>query len=356
MRSSLIKKITVSSLKMPLLQEFATAKGTHQSLENVLFSVELSDGTKGFGEAAVATHITGETIKETEENLESFGSCLAGKDAADYLKISANLNEGLPKNKAAIAAIETAVLDALTRQMRIPLWKFFGLKPKKLTTDITIVICEQAEAEVKARDFYAQGFRAYKIKIGRDFDMDLKRVLAVVKIIKKSKIILDANQGYTAGETLKFLKCLKQYNIRPDLIEQPVPKEDWEGLKRVNRLSKTLVCADESVQSLADCLRAIREKAVGAINIKLMKSGFIQSREIALWAHRAGIKLMIGGMMETSLAMTAAAHLASGMGCFDYVDLDTPFFVRGDLKRNPYLSRRGVYDLAQVKAGIGIVL
>ena len=68
-----------------------------------------------------------------------------------------------------------------------------------------------------------------------------------------------------------------------------------------------------------------------------------------------GMKLMIGGMMETSLAMTASAHLASGLGGFDYIDLDTPFFIKPGFDRNPYLSQRGVYDLRKVKAGIGII-
>jgi len=356
MKPARIKKITVSPIKMRLLQEFATAKGTHKDLDNLLLCLALSDGTKGLGEAAIATHITGETIQETRKSLERLGSWIVGRDVRDYALISQRLHEELPVNKAAVAAAEMAVLDALTKQMRIPLWRFFGSRPKKLTTDITIVICGQAETEERARSFYVQGFRTFKVKVGRDFDLDIKRVVAVKRIVKRSRIIIDANQGYGASDTLRFLKSLEDLGVRPDLVEQPVPKDDWDGLKKVNRLSKALVCADESVRTVHDCRRAIREKAVSVINVKLMKSGLIQAREIALLAHKADIKLMIGGMMETSLAMTAAAHLASGLGFFDYVDLDTPFFVAGDLKRNPCLNKRGVYDLSRVKKGIGITL
>ena len=137
---SAITKTTVSLLKAPLNQPFRTALGQHDSLENILFKIELEDGTVGFGEAAIATHITGETIPETQKNLKAIGKILLRRDAAEYLKISVEINDLLPYNKSAVAAVEVALMDALTRQWKIPLWKFFGAKAYKLSTDITIVI------------------------------------------------------------------------------------------------------------------------------------------------------------------------------------------------------------------------
>src|SRR3989344_2699904 len=352
MSSDVIKKISIARLSAPLIQPFRTALGDHPVLENILLTLELQGGTKGYGEAAVATHITGETLAETKKNLRLCQDFLIGREAADYLRISSELHERLPDNKAAGAAGEMALLDALTRRCRMPLWKFFGPRAKRLVTDITIVIADLAETENAVKRFYRQGFRTFKVKIGRDQDLDFKRVLAVQKWTRKAKIILDANQGYTAEETLKFLKRLERSGVRPILLEQPVPKKDWEGLKKVSRLAKVPVCADESVASLADAVRAIKEKAVPVINIKLMKCGIFHAYTIAVLARSAGIKLMIGGMMESSLAMTAAAHLAASLGCFDYIDLDTPFFIRRGFDQNPYLSSRGVYNVAKVKAGI----
>ena len=349
----MIKDCRVSILRAPLRQAFVTARGQHDRLENLLFSLELSDGTKGFGEAAVATHITGETIPLTRKNLQAIAQELPGRRITDYLAVSAWLNEKFPANKSAVAAVETALLDAFTKQLKIPLWRFFGARPVPLTTDITIVISSLKETQEAVQQYYRQGFRSFKVKIGRDQDLDLQRVLAVKKIARGSSLILDANQGYTADQTLKFLRDLKRLGVRPVLIEQPVPRSDWDGLKRVSRLSEVPVCADESAGSLPDVVRVIREKAVPVINIKLMKFGMIQAREAACLARGSGIGLMIGGMMESSLAMTAAAHLASGMGCFKYVDLDTPFFIKNG-EKNPYLSSRGIYDLKKVKAGIGV--
>lgn len=348
-----ISNFSVGILRKELICPFRTSLGAHKNLENILFTLELKNGVRGYGEAGIAPHITGETIIETINNLKITGKDLIGKSVNDYLCISAQINERLLCNKSAVAAIEMAMLDALTKTKKVPLWKFFGNSSKKIQTDITIVISRLNETEKAVESFYKQGFRAFKVKIGKDMDLDFKRVAAVKRVVGNSKIYLDANQGYSAGETLYFLDLLKKININPDLLEQPVKKDDWEGLRKITKLSKVLVCADESVRTIADCKKAIKEKAVSVINIKTMKSGFIQGREIFLLAKKAGLGLMIGGMLESSLAMTASAHFAIGLGGFKYVDLDTPFFLKEGTK-NPYLNSRGIYDVSKVKAGIGI--
>ena len=354
-KESLVVKSSVKLIQAPLYQPFRVATGQHDHLENILFSIELKNGIKGYGEVAVATHITGETIEQAFKNLKSIAIGLKGRGIEDYLNISAQLHERLPSNKSALAAVEIAIFDALTRYLKIPLWSLWTRKPRRLRTDITIVIADLDETKAKTKDFYKAGFRAFKIKIGRDMDLDFKRVEAVCKIAPRSQVILDANQGYSAHQTLQFLKSLNKVGIVPDLIEQPVPKADWEGLKQVTRESKVCVCADESASSLSDALRIIKEKAAGAINVKLMKTGLVHAIEISRFAHAAGVKLMIGGMMESNLAMTTSAHLAAGLGYFDFIDLDTPFFIKGEVARNPYLSSQGVYDLSKAKSGVGII-
>lgn len=351
----IIKSAHVSLLNAPLNQPFRIATGQHDSLENVLFTITLSDGTKGYGEAAVASHITGETVPETVRNLKTIAGYMRGQKIGDYLTLCNYVNALLTKNKSAVAAVEMSLFDALTRHLNIPLWRVWSIKPPKpFATDITIVIASLEETIQKTQQFYKQGFRAFKIKVGRNMDEDMARVRAIARIVGKSTLILDANQGYSADQTLKVLKELAKAGIRVDLIEQPVHKEDWEGLKKVTRLSKVMVCADESVSSLPAAVRAIKEKAVGAINIKLMKTGIVHGAAIAELARANGIKLMLGGMMESPLAMTAAAHMAGGLGCFDYIDLDTPFFIKDGIRRHPCLNAKGVYDLKSIKAGIGI--
>jgi L-alanine-DL-glutamate epimerase-like enolase superfamily enzyme len=224
-------------------------------------------------------------------------------------------------------------------------------------TDITIVIGSLDEARAAARRFSDQGFTVFKIKIGRDEELDLKRVLAVREIAPDCGLILDANMGFSAGRMLEFLDRLDAGGARPLLLDQPVQKHDWDGLAAITAAlagSGTLVCADESVGSLADARRAVDSNAVSAINIKSMKSGLLEGAEIARLASSQGMPLMLGAMMESALSITASAHLAAGLGCFAFMDLDTTFFIKGDLSHSPYLDGSGRFDLQGAGPGIGV--
>ena len=349
-----ICKTEVRPLRGRLIQPFRTALGDHHTLDNLLFAIYLEGGKAYFGEAAVATHITGETQAETHNNLHAAGRWLAGRDIREYLRISAGLHERFGQNPAAIAAVEMALADALTSRLHIPLWKLFGTKCRRLKTDITIVLADLQETAVTARRFYRQGFRQFKIKVGRDLDLDIKRIEAVHQWAPKAVIYVDANQGFSAGETIEFLRAVKRLGIHPALLEQPVPRDDWDGLKKISRSTSIPVCADESVRTLAEAVKMIKEQAAAVINIKLMKFGLIHADAIARLARASGVQLMIGGMLESTLAMTASAHLAAGLGCFSYIDLDTPFFIRGEVTRNPYLAANGTYDLRRVRHGVGV--
>ena len=355
MKNNYIQKSDAKIWRARLTAPFRTAKGQHDLLENVLFSIELANGVRGYGEAAVATHITGETVRETLRNLRNAAGAVPGRGLGEFPQIAEEFLGKFGKNKCALAALEMALLDAAAREKKMPLWQAFGNRLRTLRTDMTVVLGSLPEAEAATRDILRRGIRSFKVKIGRDFDLDLQRVAAIAKIIRRCPLYLDANQGFTAVQTLKFLKELVKLKIKPALIEQPVPKGDWEGLKKVTREGGVLVCADESAGSLEDAKRIIREKAAGAINIKFTKTGILEAYEIARLSKRHGMKLMIGTMMETPLAVTAAAHLAAGFGGFDFIDLDAPFFMEEQVTRGNFVTRSGVYDLRKVKMGIGVI-
>jgi len=355
MNDKVIRKASAKIWRAKLVRPFSTAKGQHDLLENVLFSIELPGGVRGFGEAAVATHITGETVCGTLGNLKKVAQEIVGRDIGELQNLSEEYKQKFSQNPCTLAALEMALLDALTRIRGIPLWRFWGRKLRILHSDMTVVLGNVFEAEVAVREIFKRGIRSFKVKIGRDFGLDLKRVAIVARLAPRCPIYLDANQGFTAAQTLKFLKELSLLNVQPALIEQPVPKEDWEGLAKVTRESRVPVCADESVRSFADARRLVREKAAGVINIKFMKTGVLEACEIAKFAKKHRIRLMIGTMMESPLATTAAAHLAAGLGGFDFVDLDAPFFMAENVTQGNFATRSGIYDLRKTKKGIGIV-
>jgi len=356
MKDAVIKKFSVSKLDAELFTPFTISTGSHRSLENAVFSLEAADGTRGFGEAAIATHITGETRAKTMRSLEKAGALLAGRDVSDYLGALCALEKMLDGNRAALAAAEMAVLDLATRRQGISLWKFFGGRTAKVKTDVTVVIGGADAAYGFTLKMRRRGFRIFKIKTGVDMDEDFRRLEAVRKAAPGCAVYLDANCAYSAGEAEKFLKELMRRGIRPEVVEQPVKKDDIDGLAYLSRRLPMPVCADESAYSLDDVYRLIRRGAVTAVNIKLTKLGFLRAREVWALARAKGIKLMMGEMLESELASCAAAQFAAGLGGFDFIDLDTPFFIKNSgMKGASFLSSDGVYSLDKVKSGIGIV-
>ena len=353
----IIERMDIKVIEAPLATPFRIATGQHNTLKNVFVRLMLKGGIRGFGEAAVATHITGETVEQTARNLREAAALGIGEDISDYRSFLSAFREKFTDNHAGLAALEMAVLDAWTRTLKIPLWKLFGTRTVPLRSDITVAIGSLEEAKTFAAAYARRGFKTFKVKVGKDHALDLARVLAVKKAAPRAAIVLDANQGFDAKGMLRFLKELRKYKAVPVLVEQPVPRDDKDGLRQVTRAVRSsgmLVCADESVKSLADAVWAVRAKAVTAINVKFMKSGILEGEAIARLARAAGMELMIGAMMESSLAVTASAHMACGMGCFKFIDLDTTYFLKGALARSPYLDGKGCFDLSRARAGIGV--
>jgi L-alanine-DL-glutamate epimerase-like enolase superfamily enzyme len=360
--SFVILDVEVAIIRAPLVTPFRIATGQHDELANVFLRLRTTDGVCGYGEAAVATHITGETVAATLANLQAAAAALRGRRIDDSEAVCREFSARFEGNHAGLAALETALLDISSRLQGIPLYRLFAPAAGKepvltFATDITVVIGSLEEARAAARQYTDQGFTAFKIKVGRDEETDLQRVLAVREISPDSGLILDANMGFSAERMLAFLDRLDRQGARPVLLEQPVPKHDWDGLAAITAAlagSGTLVCADESVGSLADARRAIDNGAVSAINIKTMKSALLESAEIARLATAHGIPLMLGAMMESALSITASAHLAAGLGCFQFMDLDTTFFINGDLSHSPCLDESGRFDLHDASPGIGV--
>lgn len=141
--------------------------------------------------------------------------------------------------------------------------------------------------------------------------------------------------------------------IRPVLFEQPAEADDLKGMAAFHRKSGIPVAADESLRGREDALKLARTGAAQVLNLKLMKMGMLEAWDCALIARASGLGVMVGGMVETPLAMGTAAHLAAGLGGVKFVDLDTPLW----LAKNPTrgVGHRGVYDLSGVKAGIGVI-
>jgi L-alanine-DL-glutamate epimerase-like enolase superfamily enzyme len=317
-----IKKVFIEPINIELDEPFTIAIGTKYNIENALITIVLENGIEGYGEAAPLEPINGENQATVIATLNSCTDFIVGKNISDYKAISRVLKSVFRAQVTARCAIEMALIDAFTKSLNIPFFRFLGGTDNKVETDYTIDIVPPAIARINALKLSETGYRVIKTKVGKNLINDIDRIMAIKDGAPKCGITLDANQGYTPCEAVHFLEELEKNNIRPILFEQPVVKTDLEGMKFVKNHTSIPVAADESVFTAADAINIVRTGCADIINIKIMKSGIIEAMDIAAIARSANIKLMIGCMLESKLALGCSVHLAAGLGCFDYIDLD----------------------------------
>lgn len=354
--STSIRALDVAVLDIPLHVPFGISGGAQAMANNVLVSVELADGTRGYGEAAPLPPYNGETQTDALTALRGARSWLAGRDGRSWREIGHEFRRRhASASGSAVCALETALLDALARHDDAPLWRVFGGAGTELETDMTVTTGTAAEAAAAARDIRARGIRLIKVKIGgAEPAHDLARIASIHEAAPDSPLILDGNAGVSRAAAGELIRGLKGRGIVPALLEQWLPKDDLAGMRALRDESGWLVAADESVTSAEDAVRIAEALAADVFNIKLMKRGVAAGLEIAEVARRHGMQLMIGGNVETILAMTMSACFAAGLGGFRFADLDTPLFLASNPFEGGFALDGGRISVAGIAAGHGV--
>jgi o-succinylbenzoate synthase len=322
-----IHKIYLGEMKVPLITPFKTALRTVYEANTILVAIEAEDGTVGYGEAPPTAVITGDTKESIDAAIRYFiGPQIMGLSLDEWPFLMQKLHGAIVRNTSAKAAVDMALYDLKAKLISQPLYTLLDGTPRKIQTDCTISI---NSAEEMVRDVQLaehKGFEILKIKIGKNAEEDYKRLKAISEVIKSTtRLRLDANQGWTREEAVAVIQRIERLPLTIELIEQPVHALDFEGMKYVKDRITLPLLADESVFSPEDAKRIIEMGAADLINIKLMKSGGIyKALEINQIAEENGIPCMIGCMLETTVGVSAAGHLAAATKNMTRADLDGP--------------------------------
>jgi len=321
-RSIQIQDVEIYPYNVSMIEPFRVALSTITSAENVLVRLRTREGVVGWGEAGPYSPVTGETQAVDLAVGKDLAALVRGRDPFTLSAIMSDMDGFTPSNTSIKAALEMAVWDICGKLAGQPVYKLLGGYRDSFETDITIGMGTPAEMANKATKYVQDGFKTLKIKLGDGPEPDTQRMKAIRDAIGYSiKVRTDANQAWTAAETVRALRMMEKYQMQ--ICEQPVPYWDVEGLKFSRDNSPTPIMADESVHSPHDALAIVRENAVDCINIKLMKSGgLLRGVQIATVAASAGVTCMVGCMEETRLALTAGAHLVCSQKNIVYADLD----------------------------------
>ena len=323
-----ITDVRLGMVRVPLKTPFKTALRTVEAVEDIIVSIHADTGHVGYGEAAATAVITGDTHGSIVEAIgKVIAPRLVGEDVANLNRITRLVQTALERNTSAKAAVEIAVYDLWAQLYEAPLYRMLGGGEPVITTDITISVDHIDKMVADSLSAVGRGFESLKIKVGKDIGLDVERVKAIHAAVEGRALLrLDANQGWTAKQAVHAMHALEDAGVHLELLEQPVRAQDLAGLKYVTDRVHTPVMADESVFGPIEVIELIEQRAADIINIKLMKTGGISNAvRIADIAASYGVECMIGCMIETSISVAAAVHLAIAKAdVITKVDLDGP--------------------------------
>jgi len=317
-----IIKTGIYKLSIPM-HPFSIATGTMYYAQNLFIRIHTDNGDTGVGECSAFPMIVGETQATCFEMAKDFALLWKGKDPLDIPARMTELHAFTAFNTTAKSAFDMALYDLAAKEAKRPLYQYLQGKKKALETDLTIGIGEPESMAATALEYKSKGVRIIKIKLGKDGVQDLERVKLIRNAVGDSMVLrIDANQGWDYETARVALKSMGKYNIQ--FCEQPLRQWNDHMLPELKSHSPVQIMADESVFNHRDAQRLIDAGACDFVNIKFSKSGgILEALRINQVCAVNGIPCMMGGMLESRLALTAFAHFASSQDNILFYDMDT---------------------------------
>jgi L-Ala-D/L-Glu epimerase len=306
------------SFQLPFRHPFTISRGTKTHQPTLIVRLE-KNGLVGYGEAPAISyyHIP---VEQMIADLEAKRPMIERFALTDPERYWHYLHHLLPENPFLVCALDIAAWDLFGQMVGQPLYSLWKLDPLKgPPTDFTIGLdtVEKMVAKMKERPW-----PIYKVKLGVPDD------LAIMEELRRhtdAVFRVDANAGWTIEEALEKIPRLAALGV--EFVEQPLEKNNWEGMKVLYRESALPLLADESCVGEADVDRC--HEHFHGINIKLTKcSGITPARRMIQRARALDMSVMIGSMNESSIGSAAIAHLVPAI---DYVDMDGPLLLSEDV-------------------------
>jgi len=311
-------KLTFHPFDLELKHTFTISRESHDIQKTLI--VELTDGVQsGFGEAT-ANPYYGVTVEKMMNDLAAIRPLI--EESKDLLpeELWAKAQPQLRNNHFALCALDIAMNDLWGRKKQAPLYKLWGLSTENLPlTNYTIGIDSVEKMVQKMQEF---PWPLYKIKLGTKEDVKIIREL---RTHTDALFRVDANCAWSVEETIANSRAFRELQV--EFIEQPLRADDFDGMKRVYEQSALPLVADESCMVENDVKKCY--KHFHGINIKLTKcGGLTPARRMIREGKSLGMKIMVGCMTESTVGISAIAHL---LPLLDYVDMDGAMLLKKDV-------------------------
>jgi len=318
----IITEIQIYRLSIPM-EPFVIATGTMDYAQNTFIKIITDTEHYGVGECSAFPMIVGETQNTCLAIAQDFAEIWKGKDALALEERLAELHLYIAGNATIKSAFDMALYDLAAKAAGLPLYQYLGGKKKDIVTDITLGIASPEEMAQKALKLKDGGAFALKVKLGKKPHDDIARIRSIRQAVGFDiPIRIDANQGWSYEGAIEALQGLEAYKIQ--FCEQPMRTYNDHLLSELRTQTIVPIMADESVYTHHDAERLCKTDACDYINIKFSKSsGIHEALKIQAVAAEYNIPCMIGGMLESRLALAAKVHFAYASSNVKFYDLDT---------------------------------
>ncbi|QHS57647.1 dipeptide epimerase [Mucilaginibacter sp. 14171R-50] len=318
----IITSIDIYRFSIPMVP-FTIATGTMDHAQNVFIRIHTDKGFYGVGECSAFPMIVGETQDTCLVIAKYFAGLWKGQNALDIPARMQQLHAAAAGNTTIKSAFDIALHDIAAKNAGMPLYKFLGGERRVVESDITIGIDTPEAMAQKAIDFKASGANILKVKLGKGAETDVERIKHIRQAVgPEMKIRVDANQGWNFIEAVFALQAIGEYDI--EFCEQPMRTWHNDRLPELMGLSPVKIMADESVYNHHDARMQIESGSCDYINIKMAKSGgILEAKKIHDTAAERGIACMMGGMLESRIALSAKLHFVYASPNIRFYDMDT---------------------------------
>jgi L-alanine-DL-glutamate epimerase-like enolase superfamily enzyme len=309
-----IRSIELFRISVPLAKPYHLSKvlGTKTEAQAIIVKIHTDEGLVGLGEANPTLLVSGETpVGVMSLFKEHLGPMLLGANPSAISHLEIEMDRAVTGNHSAKAAVNMALYDITGQALSLPVYVLLGGKlVSKLPVMWPIGSGTPADDIQNIEEKLGQGYETYMLKMGVfPIEHEIGRVKAVTEHFGSNiKIVVDANQGWDFYTAAEFITRLK--GIRLELIEQPLPRWDLEGLKRLHALSSWPISADEGLVSIHDARNLIEWRGVDVFSLKVSKNGGLsKTKKIAVLAETYGLTCLINCELEFGITQTASLHL-----------------------------------------------
>ncbi|MFQ6107415.1 MAG: mandelate racemase/muconate lactonizing enzyme family protein [Thermoplasmata archaeon] len=345
-----IERVDFKEVPLEREEEFVIATGSSKAVVNFVVRIEAGQFC-GFGSCCPSS-VTGETPESIRADLDLIGKALAGEDPTNIQTLNEKMLGIRPDSNCARACLDIALWDLMGRAANQPLFILLGGSKDRMMTDMSIGINELDRTVEKAKAYVSRGFKAIKMKVGLDIDMDVAKVRAVRESIPEDTVLsVDANQGYDFERAVEFIQRTK--DMRLAYVEQPVFRQDYGSLRRLRELSSTPIMVDESFKNAREASSILADRMADMLNIKVLKCGGItESLKIDSISDSFGATTQIGCYSESALSIAAGLHLGLAGTSVEFLDLDSHLSFVDDFAKGAVELQNGFLAVTG-KPGLG---